>query len=657
MDALPTHRMLARGARWLWPTITYLVVTAALALGIHNAGHPMRFAEAALVSKWFPIAFLIQAIVIVSFALTMRSSAQFQNSYLIDLAGWSAPVTMAIAVHLGSTDYAAWLTVAVFGKFGAGVAALILAAGKGPGDRHIALAMATLALILYCLTVPYTRLGTAATHAVELAGDEPHYMVVTSSLVHGHGLFVEDEYKQNVYYTWYPSDLGLGATTPARDGHRASFHDIGLPLLGAIPYAIGGWQLVLFAIAFLAAWILAEIYLMVRLAGADRSIAVVTTALLATSAPFVVYANYNFPEIPMALAAVVALRRIWLAERTAVRVPLANAAIAGVAIATLPWLQTRGWLLVLGLVLAGLFVWRTRPSRIAIVAPLAVGTLAYIALNSWVFGRPTLSPYIAGRAALAPYVAGPQPGSLVADALIAQARPWLDGYDGLLLLAPVFILALVGVPLLFRQGWAGRGTLLAAALYAATIGATEIYVPAGWGPPGRYMVTAMPILAVPLALALQQIQRHRSALPLIAVPVIGWGMACTFITFTDRLATYSATALDSTTNGPAERLGAMLGIPVLRLLPHFNAPPTLAAFGKVALSVAIVVLGAVIIDRSARSRIVFDLLTPSTRVRISINGDKMASLNDTLIRTRARDAPHEASPIVEVHSESRDDGG
>ncbi|MBO0837988.1 MAG: hypothetical protein J2P28_21075, partial [Actinobacteria bacterium] len=526
----------------------------------------------------------------------------------------------------------------------AGVAALLVAVRSGPGDRHVALAMATLALILYCLTVPYTRLGTAATHAVELAGDEPHYMVVTSSLVHGHGLFVEDEYRQKVYYTWYPSDLGLGATTPARDGHRASFHDIGLPLLGAIPFAVGGWQLVLFAIALLAGWILAEVYLMVRLAGADQSVAVVTTALLATSVPFAVYANYDFPEIPMALAAVVALRRIWMADRRALRIPLAGAAVAGVAIATLPWLQTRSWLLVLGLVLAGLSVWRTRSSRIAILAPLATGTLAYVALNSWVFGRPTLSPYIAGRADLAPYVAGPQPGSLVADALIAQARPWLDGYDGLLLLAPVFVLALVGVPLLFRQGWAGRGTLLAAALYAATIGATEIYVPAGWGPPGRYMVTAMPILAVPLALALQQIRRHRSVLPLIAVPVMGWGLACTFITFTDRLATYSATVLASTTHGPAERLAAMLGIPILRLLPHFNAPPTLGAFGKVALSVAVVVLGAIVIDRSAGTRVVFDLFAPSAPSRITVDGEQIAPLKHTVLGTRA----HQARPPDEV---------
>ncbi|MBO0727965.1 MAG: hypothetical protein J2P57_01825 [Acidimicrobiaceae bacterium] len=647
MEAQRTRFVNLSRDKSLWPALTYLLLTVALALGIHNAGHPMRFAEAALVSKWLPIAFLIGALVIASFALTARLPARLRTAYLIDLAGWSAPFAMAIAVHLGSTDYAAWLTVAVFGKFGAGVAALIVAVRTGGGDRHIALATAALALILYCLTVPYTRLGTAATHAVELSGDEPHYMVVTSSLVHGHGFFVEDEYRQKVYNAWYPGDLGLGATTPARDGHRASFHDVGLPLIGTLPFAIGGWQLVLFAIALLAAWILAEVYLMVRLAGTDSSVAAAATALLATSVPFVVYANYDFPEIPMALAAVVALRRVWLAERTVPRIPLAGPAVAGVAIATLPWLQTRSWLLVLGLVLAGLFVWRTWSSRVAIVAPLAIGTLAYIALNSWLFGRPTLSPYIAGRADLAPYVAGPQPGSLIADALIAQARPWLDAYDGLLLLAPVFVLALLGIPLLFRLGWAGRGTLLAAALYAATIGATEIYVPAGWGPPGRYMVTAMPMLAVPMALVFQQIKRQRSLLPLIAALLIGWGMACTFITFANRLTAYSATVATSSTNGPAERLGVMLGIPILRLVPNFNAPPTFVSFGKVALSLAIVALGALAIDRSARTRMVLDLLTPSTRSRITFNGEQKAPLDDAVIRARAREASHEGRPTIE----------
>ncbi|MBO0728174.1 MAG: hypothetical protein J2P57_02875 [Acidimicrobiaceae bacterium] len=595
MPAWRGGRSRPRAPGWLLPTGAYLLLTGALAVLIHNAGHPVTFVGGGLVTRWFPIVFFAQALVISSFAYRVRSPAHLHALYLADLSGWAGPLVMAIAVHLGGTDYAAWLTVAVFGKLGASLLALGIAVRHSPRDWHVALAIAMLGMICYFLTIPYTRLGTSVTHAVELAGDEPHYMVVTASLVRDHDIFVEDEYRQKVYFAWYPSDLGAGHSSPARDGHRASFHDIGLPLLSAIPFAIGGWQLVLFAIAMVAAWILAEVYLTVRLAGVSQTVALLTTAVLATSIPFVVYANYNFPEMPMALAAAIAMRQIWSAQAGR----QGRALIAGIAIATLPWLQTRSWLLVAGLVLTGLLVWRTRPTRIAVAAPLLIGTLGYVALNSWIFGRPTLSPYIAGQADIAPYVSGPQPGSILADVLIGQARPWLDGYDGLLVLAPVFILALAGAPMLVRHAWAGPGTVLTIALYAATIGATEVYVSAGWGPPGRYMVTAMPMLAVPLALTLQRLTHARSALCLAAAPLLGWGLACTFISFVNRLATYSATVASSRTNGPAERLGALVGIPLPRLVPDFNIPPTALSFGEVGIALAVVVIFAVAVNRTS----------------------------------------------------------
>lgn len=141
------------------------------------------------------------------------------------------------------------------------------------------------------------------------------------------------------------------------------------------------------------------------------------------------------------------------------------------------------------------------------------------------------------------------------------------------------------------------------------------------------MVTAMPMLAVPLALTLQQIQRYRSVLPLMAAPLIGWGMACTFISFTDRLATYSATVLTSSTNGPAERLGGMFGIPLVRLLPNFDAPPTFGSFAKVALSIAVIAIFAALIDRSARGRPLGGVTT-TTQSRVTVSSEHVAFNDD-----------------------------
>ncbi len=584
------------GLPWLRPTAAYLAVTAVFALLTHNAAHPLTFLGARLVSGWFPVAFSLQAILVAAVAATLPREKDTRIVHLVDLGTWMAPLGFMVAVRLGSVDYGPWLTICVLAKLASGLFAVALAVRGRLRDSHAALALAALALICYLLTIPYTRSYWPSTNGVGLTGDEPHYLVVTVSLLKDHDLFIEDELRQpQLYSSFYAADLWPGHTAPARDGHLASFHDYGLSILATVPYAIGGWHLVLAAIALAAALVLREVYLVIRLAGIDPLLGVLATALAGVSLPFVVYANMLFTELVIALPIMFSMRQIWAAQRGARSSPFG----AGLALAVLPWVHFRSWPLVIVVVLTGLLIWRGWLQRAVIVAPVLVAGATYAALSSWVFGRLLLTPLQTFAAA--------HLESLPVD-LIAQARPWLDSWDGLLMLTPVLLLGVAGIPLVARMGWAGLGTIVAIAVYSSAIGVFFIFNGEGWAPPGRYMVPVVPLLAIPLAAALERLPQW--AMAYVVLPLAAWGVCGAFISLADRRILYSAT--DSDQHQPATILGSLFGIPVSRLAPTW-LHPGIGSFAKVAMVVAVIAVMALWLARSPRrtSGPMAPLATPS----------------------------------------------
>src|SRR5262249_46311259 len=141
-------------------------------------------------------------------------------------------------------------------------------------------------------------------------------------------------------------------------------------------------------------------------------------------------------------------------------------------------------------------------ARVTVLLLLLTGAAGYVLLNLYVYGHVQLSPAVGGSLLQA---LRSLPGSVIA---IGEARPWLDGFDGLLLLAPIFVLGLAGVPLLARMGWAGRGTVAAIVLYSALIGIWDLVSGGGWAPPGRFMVPAIPLLTIGLAVAFEAFWRR-----------------------------------------------------------------------------------------------------------------------------------------------------
>jgi len=572
----PTRRLQpflsTRTLSWLADTAAFLGLTTALLYITRHAAHPLSFPGSRLLWLWIPLAFGAQSALVAGLGWITDPAGRWR-AYAIDLLAWAPPLLIAFGSRLNEvSDATPWLAVALFCKAGALLFAVSSAIRRGLSDRWAAMALVVAASVFYVLAIPFTRLYVLDGHSAGLAGDEPAYMVTTVSLLRDHDLFVDDEYARQVYWSFYPASLGVGHSVQARDGHTANFHDAGLSIVATVPYALGGWKMVLVAIALATAALLGQVYRTVRSVGVAAQPALAAVALSGFTLPLAAYSTQVYPEVLVGLAAIVAVRQLWAAQVGS----RASPALAGLALAVMPWLHVRAWPLVAVLTIAALLVWRQWVARGTVLVLLLMGAVGYVVLNLYVYGHLQLSPAVGGSLL---QELRSVPGSVIA---IGEARPWLDGYDGLLLLAPFFVLALAGVPLLARMGWAGRGTVGAIVLYSGLIGVWDLVSGGGWAPPGRFMVPAIPLLTIGLAVALQAFWRRPVGV-LVIGPLGAWALACSFFTFADRIGVYT---LDRTA-GAVGTVSRLTGVPLPRFAPAFEQPD-IRSFVEVAAAVAVV---------------------------------------------------------------------
>ncbi len=565
--------------------VAYLAGSAGLALMLHGAALSWPFAAAYELTTWMPVGYLVQASLLA--LLTSRDARAMSRrrlAFLVDLSAWAPPFLLLVGFRLGVSAPSVWLAVAIFTKLASGLLAVWCALGSQVPEWRAVWAATAIIAGFFVLAIPFTRLAPPT--AVGVTGDEPHYLVMTVSLLRDHDLWVDDEYRDGAYRPFYPTQLSGGdQTLPARGNHLASMHDEGLAILQTLPYALGGWVAVLVAMGVAAALMLRETYLTARLAGAGPEASLLTVALLAACLPLAVYATQDFTEVPIALATSIALRRLWLAG---VSPRLASAVTFGVAVAALPWLHVRAWPLALVLLAFGLIVWKPIAARSAAVVPLVVGASAYVVLNQNVFGRLILAPQFA--AVTLSNTAKPTASQVL---LTVTARPWLDPYDGLLLICPLFFLSLAAIPIAVRRSVPGAAAVLALLVYSGEIGGWYLISGPGTGPPGRFMAPTIPLLAVLMAMAIHHLAKRPDCLAAILFSGGGWSVACSFLLFADRRLGYAV----NQDSGPALFYADLWHLPLRWLIPAFQGP-ALGPFLRVSLVLAVVAILALIIESS-----------------------------------------------------------
>jgi hypothetical protein len=324
--------------------------------------------------------------------------------------------------------------------------------------------------------------GLTYTSRLAASGDEPHYLLMAQSLWRDHDLDLENNLARGDWREYTSGPLTPHYGTPRRDGRPYPAHSVGLPLLLAPVYAAGGRAACVVLLALLGAALTMQVRAFALRATGDERAALWAWAA-ALGPPVAFYSFHVYTEVPSALALAVALRLLLASPGPG------GAAAAALLASALPWLHLKMIPAAAALGLIGLLRLRGR-SQAAFLAVAAVMAAAYLGYFQVIYGHPTPLAIYGG-------VAPAEPGRSV---LRSALGPLLDRSFGLLPCAPVFLLALPGIALLF---WIPVREAAAHALLALAVVAPILGWRMWWGgqcPPARFLVPVMPFLGLALAL-------------------------------------------------------------------------------------------------------------------------------------------------------------
>jgi len=339
-------------------------------------------------------------------------------------------------------------------------------------------------VLLFVLAVAFSlALGVPYVRQVQASGDEVEYLLMAQSLWREHDLDLRDNFERGDHLEYVPGLPRLPFGTLRADGRPVSSHSVGLSLLLAPVYAAGGRVAGVVLLALLAAGLGLEVRTLARRSGADdRSAAFAAAA--AVGPPVVFYTFFLYTEVVCAFALALGLRLL-VADPGPVR-----AAGAALALSLLPWLHVK--MIPAVAVTGALALWRLRGrSLIAFLTVASAMALAFVTFYRIVFGQWTPMALYGARAPKALERMAPElalPGTL------------LDATSGLLPHAPVYVLALAGLPLLLRRGFrdaAAYGLVLVAVIVPVV---TWRNWWGGFCPPARFLVPLVPVLGIALAL-------------------------------------------------------------------------------------------------------------------------------------------------------------
>lgn len=322
-------------------------------------------------------------------------------------------------------------------------------------------------------------------------------------------------------------------------------HGIGLSVLIAPAFALGNRPLVVVFVAALASLVAVNVWLLAFESTGQRRVAWLSYALMAFGVPLLPFSFLIFPAMPAALLTVYAWRRLRLSARTQQYAspqaqpngPLRTFAM-GACIGFLPWLHSVYVALSLMLFLywvlggrIGRFVKRlvsrqsspetgrilTTKDRVAALFPTGWSPLGlalffmplillgafFVSFYIYFYGTPL--PNTQDHAGFAP----------LSDIPAGLLGLLFDQKYGMLIYGPFYLLAFCGLWLMARRTFdqAQTASPRSDLAWLALVAVPYILIMSDykqwwgeWGPPARYLVPVVPLLAVPLAHALFELR-------------------------------------------------------------------------------------------------------------------------------------------------------
>jgi len=321
-------------------------------------------------------------------------------------------------------------------------------------------------------------------------GDEPHYLIITQSILGDRDLKIENNHRQGDYRAYVSRPLKPDFLKRGKDGQIYSIHAPGLPLIVAPAFALFGYPGVLVGLCLVSAAASALAWLVAWRVTGDQAASWFGWAAVALSVPFFFHASALFPDGLGAVLTLVAL--LPLVDQRA-REPRWLVAV-GAAPGVLPWLSTRFVpLAVMSVLLIAVRLIEDRSrlgSRLAAIVVWPVfSALALFGFFQVIYGTPNPSVAYGGA-------------TRMAMGTIVRGAPGLffDQQFGLIPNAPVYLCACAGIAIMIWRGPRRLAIEILALAVPYYLVATSF--PAWWGgttAPARYAVPIALVLVVPSA--------------------------------------------------------------------------------------------------------------------------------------------------------------
>ena len=327
------------------------------------------------------------------------------------------------------------------------------------------------------------------------SGDEPHYLIISQTLVKYHSLDVMRDYSNGDYHIFYPLPI-TPHVIPGAGGRLLPIHGIGGPLLWTPAFALAGWLgavLFMSAVTLLIVW---NIYMLLCELDIQPHIALLVCMAYALASPLTLYAHLVFIEPIAALLCIYATRKVVQKEVT-----WYDNLLCSLCLGLLPWIHIRFALLEMVLFFAYLYkLYRLRklrdlPSLLAYLLPIASLFVVFEVYNLVFWG--TLNP----AANQVTMENRPFTGSLM-KGIVGML---FDQEYGVIVNFPIFFLLLAGMVLACKRRYAFYNVLvlLLTVPYIVETASLQDWT-GGWCPPARFILVLLPLYAFYLAYVLQQ---------------------------------------------------------------------------------------------------------------------------------------------------------
>jgi len=361
-------------------------------------------------------------------------------------------------------------------------------------------------------------------------GDEPHYLMVTHSVLEDGDIYFGDDYDAGAYrqFTQWQR-LTPQYLRKTRDNQIAPIHRIGVPVLAVPFYALAGKLGAVLMIGLMAALSAANIYWLVIKIVPHRLAALAATAWVTLSVPLLPLSFLFYTEVPLSCFTLLALNMIFRRGDEAPRWPW----LIPLVIWILPWLHQRGFMTAVALSL--LLAFRLR-KRLPVL--IWVGSLCLVLA----LATPAWNWHLYGEFSLLAEMGGAQHKDVSLWNIIPGFAGLLfDRNFGLLLNNPAVVPALIGlVPLWRRRRDAVVGLILVAGF---TIGPGLAYH-MWWGGgsvAARYAAPVIALAALPMAALLCEKRWKKWRFASVFLGAISMAIAASMLLHSDLL-TNSRTA-------------------------------------------------------------------------------------------------------------------